>query len=239
MNISTDPDFLGLQPDHPLQAQFLVLSYQGGIRSYLPHRFFRTWLDEEPSFGTFVIGRGSGLGVGSVVKYDSEAQCLRVGRYVAGGLRLQFLLNGQHDMRTLSTCMFSAVADGMRNAPPPQYGDSIIGHDVWLGDEVMMLGGGSVAHGCVIGARSLLPPNFRSEPYGIYVGAPARLVRFRFPEKVREALLALAWWDQPVSWLRTHNDAFLVDLAADPGRALETLAELARQVRPSTPNSAC
>jgi hypothetical protein len=91
----------------------------------------------------------------------------------------------------------------------------------------------------VIGARSLLPPNFRSEPYGIYVGAPARLVRFRFPEKVREALLALAWWDQPVSWLRTHNDAFLVDLAADPGRALETLAELARQVRPSTPNSAC
>ena len=68
---------------------------------------------------------------------------------------------------------------------PPQYVDSIIKNDVWLGDEVMMLGGGIIENGCVIGARSLLPPNFRSEPYGIYAGSPARLIRFRFSENVK------------------------------------------------------
>src|SRR5690606_25441782 len=109
-------------------------------------------------------------------------QSLRVGRFVAGGLRLRFLLNGQHEMRTISTFMFSICGNGLRNVPPPQYEDSIIKNDIWIGDEVMMLGGGVIEDGCVIGARSLLPPNFRSEPYGIYAGTPARLIRFRFSE---------------------------------------------------------
>lgn len=72
------------------------------------------------------------------------------------------LLNGQHESRTISTYMLSIAGMGLENAPPPQYSDSIVKNDVWIGDEVMMLGGG------IIGARSLLPPNFRSEPYGIY-----------------------------------------------------------------------
>jgi hypothetical protein len=53
-------------------------------------------------------------------------------------------------------------------------------------------------------------------------------VRFRFPEKVRERLLELAWWDMPLQWIKANNDAFLVDLTADEGRALEVLAELQR-----------
>jgi hypothetical protein len=74
----------------------------------------------------------------------------------------------------------------------------------------------------------VIPPNFRSEPYGIYVGSPARLVRFRFSERVRERLLDLAWWDMPLQWIKRNNDAFLVDLTADEGRALEVLGELQR-----------
>jgi acetyltransferase-like isoleucine patch superfamily enzyme len=52
-----------------------------------------------------------------------------------------------------------------------------------------------IENGCVIGARSLLPPNFRSEPYGIYAGTPAKLIRFRFSEKVCEASVNLACWE--------------------------------------------
>src|SRR5450631_3433023 len=138
---------------------------------------FRDWLDQDAQFGTFHIGRCSGFGVGSLAKYDSEQQCLRVGRFVSGGLRLRFLLNGQHESRTISSYMFSIAGMGLQNAGPPQYTDCIIGNDVWLGDEMLMLGGGIIENGCIIGARSLLPPNFRSEPYGIYAGSPARLIR--------------------------------------------------------------
>ena len=113
------------------------------------------------------------------------------------------------------------------DAPPPQYADSIIKNDVWLGDEVMMLGGGIIENGCVIGARSLLPPNFRSEPYGIYAGSPARLIRFRFSEKVRAALLELAWWEMPLTWLKENNDYFLLDMTA-PDEQVLPIIELLR-----------
>jgi hypothetical protein len=103
---------------------------------------------------------------------------------------------------------------------------SMVKNDVWIGDEMMMLGGGMIENGCVIGARSLLPPNFRSEPYGIYAGTPAKLIRFRFSEKVREALVNLAWWEMSLSWIRDNNEAFLKDLTLDDVRSLEVLAQL-------------
>jgi acetyltransferase-like isoleucine patch superfamily enzyme len=227
MQIFTEDDFTGAVPAHPHSEQFTVLGYAEGGFSKIPHNFFRDWLDREPQNGYFYIGRCSGLGVGSIVKYDSGQQSLCVGRFVAGGLRLRFLLNGQHEMKTISTYMFSVAGMGLRNTPPPQYADSVIKNDVWIGDETMMLGGGIIENGCVIGARSLLPPNFRSEPYGIYVGSPARLVRFRFSEKVRAALVDLAWWDMPLSWIRDNNALFLQDMTADEGLALDIIAKLA------------
>jgi virginiamycin A acetyltransferase len=112
--------------------------------------------------------------------------------------------------------------------PPPQYTDSIVKNDVWLGDEVMMLGGGIIENGCVIGARSLLPPNFRSEPYGIYAGTPAKLIRFRFSENVREALVNLAWWEMPLSWVKDNNHHFLHDMITDEAKALDVIEQLAQ-----------
>jgi len=223
MEIKTELDFAGIAQDHPLSPKFTVLTYADGTYSTLPHGFFRDWLDQEPQSGTFVIGRCSGFGVDSIVKYDGEKQKLQVGRFVAGGLRLRFLLNGQHEMRTISTYMFGVMGMGLQHVSPPQYGDSIIKNDVWIGDEVLMLGGGIIENGCIIGARSVLPPNFRSEPYGIYAGSPARLIRYRFSEKVRAALLELAWWDMPLSWIRDHNKFFLEDMTGDESKVLMLL----------------
>ena len=95
-----------------------------------------------------------------------------------------------------------------------------------LGDEVMVLGGGIIENGCVIGARSLLPPNFRSEPYGVYAGSPAKLIRYRFSEKVRAALIELAWWEMPLSWIRDNNAMFLQDMTEDDEAALDIFAKL-------------
>jgi virginiamycin A acetyltransferase len=228
MNVTTSEDFIGVQANHAFSKAFIVLGYSDGSISTIPNNFFRNWMDEEATVGTFVIGKCSGLGVGSIAKYDAGLQKLVVGKFVAGGLRVKFLLNGQHDMRTISMSMMSVFGSGLTNAPPPQYGDMTIRNDVWIGDEAMFLGGSTVENGCVIGARTLVPANFKSEPYGIYVGSPARLVRFRFSERIREKLVELAWWDMPISWIRKHNDLFLADLTADEGRSLEMLTELLR-----------
>src|SRR6185437_5225885 len=228
MKVTTSDDSIGILADHPWSQHFTLIGYKDGAFSAIPKNFFRNWLDEDAHGGSFHIGRCSGLGVGSIVKYDGDFQKLVVGKNVAGGLRLRFLLNGQHEIRTISSSMFSGYGTGIVDAPMPQYDDTVIRNDVWIGDEALFLGGSVIESGCVIGARSVIPPNFRSEPYGIYVGSPARLVRFRFSDKVREKLLQLAWWDMPLDWVKKNNPAFLVDLTADEGRALEVLTELQR-----------
>ena len=119
MQIITEPDFSGVDETHRWAKQFKILNYSQGGYSMIPHNFFRNWLDEEAQTGTFYIGKCSGFGVGSMVKYDAGLQSLRVGRYVAGGLRLKFLLNGQHESRTISTAMFSIYGEGLKNATPP------------------------------------------------------------------------------------------------------------------------
>ncbi len=234
MNIETEKDCLGVDPNHAMAKHFDVLTYQDGLFSTLPKGFFQDWLGMPSDIGTLYIGKCSGFGVGSIVKYDAGRQSLRVGRFVSGGLRLKFLLNGQHEMKTMSTSMFSYFHPELRNPPPPQYGDTVIKNDVWIGDEMLMLGGGEINNGCIIGARAVLPPNFRSEPYGIYAGNPARLIRFRFSDKIIESLLELAWWDQPdlANWLKSINPYFLQDFTKDEARTLALLDEVkARKVK--------
>lgn len=241
MNIQTEENFSGLDKKSPLAKNFNILKYEDGSMSAIPHGFFRDWLDNDlldAGIGDFYIGRCSGVGVGSVAKYDTNQQSLKIGRYVAGGLRLKFILNGQHDMESISIAMLSFHADGLKNTPVPQYQDTVIKNDVWIGDEAMFLGGSVVENGCVIGARSLVPPNFKSEPYGVYVGSPARLVRFRFSEKIRELLLQLEWWNMPLNWLRVENDKFLLNLARmAEGAAIDVLQGLIESKKQMLKNS--
>ncbi|MBC8830971.1 acetyltransferase, partial [Escherichia coli] len=79
--------------------------------------------------GTFQIGRCSTIGVGSIAKYDQGYQKLVIGKNVAGGMRLRFLLNGQHEIRTISTTLFSLYGHGLDNALMPQYPDTVVHND--------------------------------------------------------------------------------------------------------------
>jgi len=230
MQILTESNVLGIDEQHPDAAHFTVLRYQDGLSSHIPKGLFRNNHDEDISqapWGRFQIGRDSILGPGSIAKYDGNQQSLLIGRHVRGGLRLRFLLNGQHETRSAAMSMFGG--GGVRVPRPPQHGDTVLQNDLWIGDEAMLLGGVTIANGGVIGARSLVPAGLQTEPYGIYQGNPARLMGFRFGEKLREALLELAWWEQPFEWVRQYAEFFALDLAEDEGRALEAVQELLRE----------
>jgi virginiamycin A acetyltransferase len=98
-----------------------------------------------------------------------------------------------------------------------------IGNDVWVGDSVSVVGGTSIADGCVIGSKSVV--RGETVPYGVYVGNPARLIRLRFPEPVIEQLLALRWWEWPVEKLRANAAFFGTDLTAFEGCLSELVME--------------
>jgi len=75
-----------------------------------------------------------------------------------------------------------------------------IGNDVWIGSNALLLPQTrNIGHGAVIGAGAVV--NKDVPPYAVVVGNPGLVVRFRFPPKVIDELIASKWWDKPIEQL--------------------------------------
>ena len=72
----------------------------------------------------------------------------------------------------------------------------MIGNDVWIGYEAVILAGVTIGDGAIIGTRALVTRDVA--PYTIVGGVPARELRLRFPEETIAELLTLKWWDWPI-----------------------------------------
>ena len=84
-------------------------------------------------------------------------------------------------------------------------GDIVIGNDVWIGYEAVVLAGVTIGDGAVIGARAVVTKDV--PPYAVVGGVPARLIRRRFPDDTISALLALRWWDWPADKIKPRLSA--------------------------------
>ena len=74
-------------------------------------------------------------------------------------------------------------------------GDIVLGNDVWVGFEAVILAGVTIGNGAIIGARAVVTRDV--PPYTIVGGVPARPIRARFPEETVKRLQRLGWWDWP------------------------------------------
>lgn len=88
-------------------------------------------------------------------------------------------------------------------------GPIIIGNDVWLGEQVMIMSGVTIGDGAIIGLRSVVTKNI--PPYAIAVGAPAVVKKFRFPPNIIERMLKAKWWDWPETKLRQYSKLLVTD----------------------------
>jgi acetyltransferase-like isoleucine patch superfamily enzyme len=76
---------------------------------------------------------------------------------------------------------------------------TLIESDVWIGANAIVLAGVKLAVGSVVGAGSVLTRD--TQAYGVYVGSPARLIRYRFERDLCEKLIASEWWRAPIEFL--------------------------------------
>lgn len=113
----------------------------------------------------------------------------------------KFLFNSaNHTMRSLSTYPFPIFYDEWEHGiwadkAWDSKGDIVIGNDVWVGFEAVILAGVTIGDGAIIGARAVVTKDV--PPYTIVGGVPAKPIRKRFSDEDIAALLVLKWWDLP------------------------------------------
>ena len=92
-------------------------------------------------------------------------------------------------------------------------GDIVIGNDVWIGYEAVVMAGVRIGDGAVIGAGAVVTKDI--PPYAIAVGIPARVIKYRFDEETIARLLRTRWWDRPpevIAQLPQGDSAAALDL---------------------------
>ena len=75
------------------------------------------------------------------------------------------------------------------------HGDIVVGNDVWIGYQAVVLAGVTIGDGAIVGARALVTKDVA--PYTIVGGVAAKPIRQRFSKQTIAALLDLRWWDWP------------------------------------------
>lgn len=141
----------------------------------------------------------------------------RVGDYCSIADGAQVFLGGYHRPEWVSMYPFGAFAEwrgpGVRTDHTVGRGDVVIGSDVWLGSQCMIMAGVTIGHGAVVAARAIVSRDV--PPYAIVAGNPARVVKHRFDDETIADLLAIAWWDWPEERVRQNLDLLLSsDMAA-------------------------
>lgn len=139
--------------------------------------------------------------------YPVNNDRLIIGKFSSIACGAKFIFNSaNHTLRSLSNYTFPLFYDewGLEKANVAHAwdnkGDIVIGNDVWIGYEAIVMAGVHIGDGAIIGTRAVVTKDV--PPYTIVGGVPARVIRKRFDEETILMLLRLKWWDWPVDKIR-------------------------------------
>ena len=150
---------------------------------------------------TYYSGYHHGHSFENCVRYldrkRKDVDKLIIGKYCSIGSGAVFIMAGNQGHRTdwVSTFPFYYQANIFKDAinPYKKIADTVIGNDVWIGSEAMIMAGITIGSGAVIATRAVVTKDVA--PYAIVGGNPAKLIKYRFSASEIENLLKLKWWD--------------------------------------------
>lgn len=154
------------------------------------------------------IGRNSYTGIGTSIRSSEVGRFCSISWNVSIG-------GGNHDHDHITTSplwrfdmMESKNIDHKSNKELQnrfkELPDCVIGHDVWIATNAVILRNVKVGNGAVIGAGAVVTRDV--EPYTIVAGVPAKPIRKRFDDQIIAALEEIQWWDWPTDVIRQHVD---------------------------------
>ena len=153
---------------------------------------------------------------------------LIIGRFCAIAEGARFIMNGaNHAMSGFSTYPFNIFGHGWEEGFDPATwqrefrGDTVLGNDVWIGMDAVILPGVTIGDGAIVAAKSVVTHDVAPyaivaaksvvthdvAPYAIVAGNAAKVVKMRFDRRTVARLLEAAWWDWPVDKITRNLNA--------------------------------
>ena len=138
--------------------------------------------------------------------YPWSRDKLIIGKFCQIAAGVEFMMNdANHQMNAVSTFPFYTLEGWDMDAPAasemPFKGDTVIGNDVWIGQNAVLLPGVTIGDGAIIGANSVVGSDVA--PYTIVAGNPAKVIRKRFDDELIDLLLQFKWWDKSIDEIDT------------------------------------
>ncbi|MBD1919111.1 MULTISPECIES: CatB-related O-acetyltransferase [Cyanophyceae] len=157
--------------------------------------------------------------------FDFIGDKLIIGKFCSIASDVKFIMNGgNHRTDWFTNYPFPVFGQGWESVMPnewPYKGDTVIGHDVWIGYGATLMPGVQVGDGAIIAAQSVVTKAV--PPYAVVGGNPAQVIRYRFDETTIEALLEVQWWHWEIEKITRH-------LPVICGADLQALREALRSV---------
>lgn len=161
--------------------------------------------------------------------YEFNGDKLIIGKFCQIGAGVEFVMNGaNHQMNAVSTYPFYIFEGWDEQTPPlgemPLKGDTVIGNDVWIGQNATILPGVHIGDGAIVGMRSVVGSDV--PPYTIVAGNPARIMRKRFDGELIALMEQLQWWNKPIEEI---NNLIPLLTCSDLNKVKQTLKALVAQ----------
>jgi virginiamycin A acetyltransferase len=143
--------------------------------------------------------------------YESLGDKLIIGKFCSIAKGIEFIMNGaNHRMSSVTSYPFDIMGNGWEKATPsftdlPFKGDTIIGNDVWIGQNVTIMPGVHIGDGSIIAANSIVVKDIPA--YYIAGGNPCKSIKKRFDDELIEYLLSIKWWDWSVQKIFNNLEA--------------------------------
>lgn len=149
----------------------------------------------------------------SLVPYSFGDRKLIIGKFCSIGWGTQFMSPyANHQMQGFTTYPFWHIFSTEETIEPwledaESKGDTVVGHDVWLGRECMVMPGVQIGSGAVIAARTVVTQDI--PPYAIVGGHPGKILRWRFEPEIIQELMEIAWWNWEVETIIRHHPVLM------------------------------
>lgn len=148
--------------------------------------------------------------------YPEFGEKLVIGKFCQIASGTKFIMGAaNHRLYSATTYPFNVFGgDWTKNTPPhiselPRKGDTLIGNDVWIGRESVIMPGVKIGDGAIIAAYSVVVKDVPA--YAVYGGNPAKFIKNRFDDELKDLLLRFRWWD-----LSPENLVDILPLLCDP-----------------------